>query len=72
MDDETRIDIDGDYLIIAPNPDEGGYSHSLTERVYLVDNLINFLKSYPNIKPHQVTIYELKEVNERRVSRLLR
>lgn len=72
MDDETRINISGDYIIIAPNPDKGGYSHSLTERAYLVDNILNFLRQYPNIKAHQVTIYELREVNERRVSRLLR
>lgn len=64
---QNRIECDGDYLIIAPKPKpETGYYHSLTERAYLVDNVINFLKNYPDIKEHQITIYELRQVNESR------
>lgn len=60
-----RIEIDGDYLIIAPNIKLGsGYYHLLTERAFLVDNLINFLKQYSDVEEHQITIYELREVNE--------
>jgi len=62
-----RIEINGDYLIIAPNMELGNdYHHTLTERAYLVENLINFLKQHPDIKEHQVTVYELREVNESR------
>lgn len=61
---DNRIEIDGDYLIIAPNPQGFGYVHSLTERAFLVDNILNFFRNYPEIKPHQVTVYELKQVNE--------
>jgi hypothetical protein len=62
-----RIETNGDYLIIAPNMEKGiGYHHTLTERAYLVDNLINFLKQHPDIKEHQITVYELREVNENR------
>ncbi len=61
-----RIEIDGDYLIIAPKSKEGGmgYHHSLTERAFLIDNLFNFLKQYPDIDAHDITVYELNEINE--------
>ena len=59
-----RIEINGNYLIIAPSQKEG-YVHSLTERAYLIDNILSFLKRYPKLEPHQVTVYELKEVNEK-------
>ncbi len=63
----NRIECDGHYLIIAPKPKAGsGYYHQLTERAYLVDSVIGFLKNYPDIKEHQITIYELRQVNESR------
>lgn len=62
---EKRMQIGGDYLIIAPKEDGNGYRHSLTERAFLVDSLIAFLKRFPKIMPHQITIYELKQVNEK-------
>ncbi len=64
---KLRIECDGDYLIIAPKPKAGtGYYHQLTERAYLADNIISFLKNYPDIEAHQITIYELRQVNESR------
>lgn len=58
-----RITADRDCLILAPDND-GGYHHMLTERAFLIDNILNFLKAHPNIKAHQVTVYELRELNE--------
>lgn len=64
---KKRIEINGDYLIISPNPTIGtGYYHTISERDFIVDNIINFLKNHPDINEHQITIYELKEVNESR------
>lgn len=66
-DEKKRIAINGDYIIIAPRGHpEYGYHHGLTERAFLVDNLVNFMKQYPDIKPHQITVYELREINESR------
>ena len=59
---DKRINKDGDYLIIAPQPDLGNYQ-MLTERTFLVDNLIAFTKNHPDIDPHQITVYELTEIN---------
>jgi hypothetical protein len=64
MEKENRIEMDGDYLIIAPKgPPEYGYHHSLTERAFLVDNLVNFINRHHDINIHQITVYELREVN---------
>lgn len=67
-DDELkRMSWNGDYLIVALKaPPEYGYYHELTERAFLVVNLINFMKQYPDIQPYQITVYELKEINESR------
>lgn len=66
-DEKKRIAINGDYIIIAPKSlPETGYYHELTERAYLVDNITNFMKMHPDIKPHQITVYELREINESR------
>jgi hypothetical protein len=63
--DEHRIEMDGDYLIIAPNPEgEGsGYVHTISERAWLVDNIANFQINNPKVPAHSITVYELKEVN---------
>jgi hypothetical protein len=62
---EKRININGQYLIIAPNEERGlGYHHQLAERAFLADNLKNFLEAHRDIEVHQITIYELREVNE--------
>ena len=63
MDD--RIEIDGDYLIIAPKgpPGYGNYK-VLSERAFLVDNLLNFITNHDIKDPHIITIYELRQVNE--------
>jgi hypothetical protein len=66
-----RIYAKGDYLLIAPNETDGsgGYHHMISERAYLADNILNFLQNYPNVDVHQITIYELREVNERNRSK---
>ena len=61
-----RIEIDGYYLIIAPNPNHGDRYEMFTERAYLVDNIFNFLRNYPDVDEHQITIYELRQLNESR------
>lgn len=58
-----RIEIDGNYLIIAPAPENMGNYQMLTERAYLIDNILNFIEQHRDIDPHQITIYELKQVN---------
>ena len=60
---KRRIEINRDYLIIAPQPETGNYQ-MLTERAYLADNLLNFIEQHSDIEPHQITIYELVEINE--------
>jgi hypothetical protein len=64
-DKKHRMEMDGDFMIIAPNPEGSGYIHSLSERVWLVENIINFQKNNPKIPVHNIAIYELKEVNLR-------
>ena len=60
-----RININGSYLLIAPKgPPEYGNNQMLSEREFLVDNILNFLKNYSDTDPHQITIYELKELND--------
>ena len=59
-----RIEMDGDYLIIAPKK-EGRFHYELTERTYLVDNILNFLELHPDVRPHQIVVYELQEVNQK-------
>lgn len=60
-----RLQIDRGYLIIAPNQNsKGGYHHRLTERAYLIDNILNFMENHPEVHPHQITVYELREINE--------
>ena len=60
-----RIKINGDYLIIAPKKD-GGHHYELSERAFLVDNILNFLERHPDVTPHKITVYELNEVNLRK------
>jgi len=62
-----RIEINGDYLIIAPKKD-GGYGHhyELSERAFLIENILSFLDDHPDVTPHQITVYELNEVNLRK------
>lgn len=63
---KDRVKINRDYFIIAPIPKPGiGYYHALSERAYLVDNIRNFLENHQDIAPNQITIYELREVNEK-------
>ena len=63
-----RINIDGDYLLIAPKIMGGGYHHMLSERAYLADNIQSFIDNYKaNI--HAITIFELKEINEQCASK---
>ena len=59
-----RVNINGDYLIVAPKPNGCGLYETLVERAFLIDNVINFLEQHPDIDPHQITIYELHEINE--------
>ena len=59
-----RININGDYLIIAPTTSCVGNHQMLSERAYLADNIINFLENYPDVKTHAISIYELCEINE--------
>jgi hypothetical protein len=61
--DEHRMEMDGDYLIIAPNPEGSGYVHQLSERAWLVENIANFQINNPKVPAHSIAIYELKEVN---------
>lgn len=63
--DEHRMEMDGDYLIIAPNPEGSGYIHDLSERAWLVENILNFRINNPKVPAHSIVIYELKEVNLR-------
>lgn len=58
-----RIECDRDYLIIAPNDKDSGYYQSLSERHFLLHNLVNFMKQYPDVKKEDITIYELNEIN---------
>jgi hypothetical protein len=61
-----RIYANGDYLLIAPKePDGNGYHHMLVERAYLADNILSFLKNHPEVDVRQITIYELRELNEK-------
>jgi hypothetical protein len=61
----NRIEIHGDYLLIAPRGEEHGYGywHMLSERVFLVENIKNFFKNYPSVEAHQLMIYELHGLN---------
>ena len=60
-----RINVNGDYLIIARKPGAGlGYYHTLSGRNCLVENIIIFLDNCKDIEKHDITIYELKEINE--------
>ena len=65
---EKRINLNGDYLLVAPKSQKDkfipGYHHQLSERAFLVDNISNFLSNYPGTEVHQITIYELREINE--------
>lgn len=66
MDNSKRIEANGSYLILAPKSSpEFGYYHSISEHAYLVDNLIAFLQRHTDIDKNQITVYELREVNER-------
>lgn len=59
-----RINIDGDFLIISPNIKNGSdYHHILTEREFLVNNILNFLDDNIDIECENITIYELVQVN---------
>lgn len=60
---ENRIDIGGDYLMIAPCPNGPGYVHQLSERAFIVDNIEAFQNNNPLVNKHDITIYELKEIN---------
>lgn len=60
---EQRIEMDGDYLIISPNPEGSGYVHAISERAWLIENIANFQINNPKVSTHSITIYELKEVN---------
>lgn len=61
----NRIEIHGDYLLIAPRGEEHGYGywHMISERAFLVENIKNFFKNYPSIEAHQLMIYELRGLN---------
>jgi len=59
-----RIEINGDYLIIAPKK-ECGHHYALSERAFLVDNILNFLSNHLDVTPYEITVYELNEVNHR-------
>lgn len=63
--DEHRMEMNGDYLIIAPNPEGvgSGYVHSISEREWLVENIANFQSNNPKVPAHSIAIYELKGVN---------
>lgn len=63
-----RIKANRDYLIIAPNEDSGsGYYHILSERGFLINNLQAFLDAHKDMRPYQVTIYELHEINQHKI-----
>ena len=60
-----RIEMNGDYLIVAPKKESGyGFHKMFTERTFLVTNLLNFIQAHPEITQDQITIYELKEIND--------
>ncbi len=65
INDGHRIEMNGDFLIIAPNPEGlgSGYVHSISEREWLVENIANFQFNNPKVPAHSIAIYELKEIN---------
>ena len=66
MSTSNRILANGDYLIIARREQGNGvlgYYHQLCERSFLVDNILAFLRNYPAVDPHDVMVYELRELN---------
>lgn len=64
-----RIEIHGDYLLIAPRGEEHGYGywHMITERAFLVENIKNFFQNYPSVEADQLTIYELHVLSGERL-----
>ncbi len=60
-----RIVMHLDYLIVSPNSDnEQGFRLAYVERPFLVEGIFDFLEKYPDVDAQQITIYELKEINE--------
>ena len=59
-----RINAHGYYLLLAPR-ESSGYEHMFSERAYLVQNIENFM-TYYGVEPEEITIYELREMNERK------
>ena len=65
---KDRIEINGDYLIYGVSSETGRH-RMYTERAFLVDNLINFMNQHEEVEPHNITIYELVEINEEQIER---
>lgn len=57
-----RINCDRHFLLLAQHP-RGGYIHMLSERAYLVHNILNFIEQN-KLTRSAVTIYELRQINE--------
>lgn len=61
---DDRINANADYLIIAKKPgNTDGYYHALSERSFLVHNIMNFLDNHRDIDKFDIVIYELRQVN---------
>ena len=60
----SKIYIHGDYLIVAPAL--GGRIMDYTERDCLFQNILNFVRNHPDINPNDITIYELRIMNDKR------
>jgi len=60
----SKIHIHGDYLIVAPTSE--GRIMDYTERDCLFQNILNFVRNHPDINPNDITIYELRIINDKR------
>ena len=57
--------MDGEYLIVGTYPTRSGYAEArqLTERKYLVHNILNFMSNNPKVGIDDIVIYELRGIN---------
>ena len=60
----SKIHVHGDYLIVAPALE--GRIMDYTERDCLFQNILNFVRNHPDINPNDITIYELRIINDKR------
>ncbi len=61
--EDRSIDIDGDYLIVAPIFGKSGSYQMYTERECLSDNILTFLNRHPGINSEIVSVFELRKID---------